>query len=80
LSLSGVGLAVEEAPALVEQLGKFPAIQQLDVSANPGLRCGGAAAVLSALSGMLHSGALFFFSGIKSDADVQGLLRLVFIF
>ncbi len=28
----------EEAPALVEQLSKFPALKRLDVSANPGLR------------------------------------------
>ena len=28
----------EEAPALVEQLGKFPALKRLDVSANPALR------------------------------------------
>ena len=28
----------EEAPALAEQLGKFPALKHLDVSANPGLR------------------------------------------
>ena len=56
--LSGVGLLVEEAPALAEQLGKFPALKQLDVSCNPKLGCVGAAAALSALSGMLHTGAL----------------------
>ena len=28
----------EEAPALVEQLSKFPALKRLDVSTNPGLR------------------------------------------
>ena len=28
----------EEAPALAEQLSKFPALKHLDVSANPGLR------------------------------------------
>ena len=49
---------VEEAPALAEQLGKFPALKQLDVSRNPRLGCDGAAAILSALSGMLHMGAL----------------------
>ncbi len=38
VNLSGAGLVDEEAPALVEQLGKFPALKQLDVSANPGLR------------------------------------------
>ena len=44
----------EEAPALAEQLGKFPALKQLDLSANLGLRCTGAAIILSALSGMLQ--------------------------
>ena len=58
MSLSGAGLEVEEAPALAEQLCKFPALKQLDVSSNPRLGCGGAAAVLSALSGMLRTGAL----------------------
>jgi hypothetical protein len=58
VGLSGVGLEVEEAPALAEQLGKFPALKQLNVSRNPRLGCVGAAAVLSALSGMLHTGAL----------------------
>ena len=46
--------------ALAEQLRKFPALKQLDVSCNPRLGCVGAAAVLSALSGMLHAGALSF--------------------
>jgi hypothetical protein len=44
--------------ALAEQLRKFPALKQLDVSRNLRLGCVGAAAVLSALSGMLHTGAL----------------------
>ena len=58
--MSGVGLEVEEAPALAEQLGKFPALKRLDVSDNFRLGCVGAAAVLSALSGMLYTGALWF--------------------
>ena len=45
-------LQPQHVPALVEQLGKFPSLKRLDVSANPGLGCGGAAAFLSALSGM----------------------------
>ena len=49
---------VEEAPVLAEQLGKFPALKQLDVSCNTRLGCVGSAAILSALSGMLHMGAL----------------------
>ena len=31
-------LQPHHAPALAEQLGKFPALKQVDVSANPGLR------------------------------------------
>jgi hypothetical protein len=38
VNLSGAGLVNEEAPALVEQLSKFPALKRLDVSANPGLQ------------------------------------------
>jgi len=41
----------EEAPALVEQLGKFPALKQLDVSANPGLELGSVSLIFKALSG-----------------------------
>ena len=51
-------LQPQHVPALAEQLCKFPALKQLDVSSNPRLGCGGAAAVLSALSGMLRTGAL----------------------
>ena len=51
-------LQPRHVPALAEQLRKFPALKQLDVSRNPRLGCVGAAAVLSALSGMLHTGAL----------------------
>ncbi len=43
--------------ALAEQLRKFPSLKRLDVSRNPRLGCIGAAAVLSALSGMLHTAA-----------------------
>jgi hypothetical protein len=38
VNLSETGLVNEEAPALVEQLSKFPALKRLDVSANPALR------------------------------------------
>ncbi len=41
------------APALAEQLGKFPALKHLDVSANPGLRCAGTSVILSAVSGKI---------------------------
>ena len=36
--MSATGLALSEVPELVEQLRKFPALKQLDVSANPALR------------------------------------------
>ena len=38
LGLSATGLALSEVPELVEQLRKFPALKQLDVSGNPALR------------------------------------------
>ena len=38
LGLSATGLALSDVPELVEQLRKFPALKQLDVSANPALR------------------------------------------
>ena len=41
----------EEAPALVEQLSKFPALKRLDVSANPGLALGSVVFIFKALSG-----------------------------
>ncbi len=49
LGLSATGLALSEVPELVEQLRKFPALQQLDLSANPALWMGrglGVAALL----------------------------------
>jgi hypothetical protein len=55
-------LQPQHVPALAEQLRKFPALKQLDVSRNLRLGCVDAAAVLSALSGMLHTGALSFLS------------------
>ncbi len=48
-------LLPHQMPALVEQLSKFPALKQLDVSANPNLRSIGAAVILSALSGKILS-------------------------
>ena len=44
----------EEAPALAEQLGKFPALKHLDVSVNPGLDFGFVSLVFKALSGRTH--------------------------
>ena len=41
----------EEAPALAEQLSKFPALKRLDVSANPGLALGSVVFIFKALSG-----------------------------
>ena len=54
--MSGNFLQPQHMPELVEQLRKFPALKQLDVSANPALGGGGAAALLSSLAGM-HVGA-----------------------
>jgi hypothetical protein len=51
VNLSGAGLVYEEAPALAEQLGKFPALKHLDVSANPGLDFGSVSLIIKALSG-----------------------------
>jgi hypothetical protein len=48
---------VSEVAALLKH---YPFLKRLDVSSNPRLGCGGAAAVLSALSGMLHLGSLSF--------------------
>ena len=41
----------EEAPALAEQLSKFPALKHLDVSVNPGLALGSVVFIFKALSG-----------------------------
>ncbi len=51
MGLSGVGLEVEEAPALAEQLGKFPALKQLNVSRNPRLGDDGAKSIAAAVEG-----------------------------
>jgi hypothetical protein len=71
-------LQPHHAPALAEQLSKFPALKHLDVSDNPELRCTGAAVMLSALSGMLpcdaHSVLL---SVSRVIADSQGLELLL---
>jgi hypothetical protein len=67
----------EEAPELAEQLSKFPALKHLDVSANPELRCTGAAVMLSALSGMLPCDAhsvLLSVSRVIADYQVLELL------
>ena len=45
-------LQPQHMPELVEQLRKFTALKQLDVSGNPALGGGGAAALLSSLAGM----------------------------
>ena len=44
-------LQPHHATALVEQLSKFPALKQLDVSANPGLDFGSLSLIFEALSG-----------------------------
>ena len=51
VNVSGAGLVDDEAPALAEQLGKFPALKQVDVSANPGLDLSSVSLIFQALSG-----------------------------
>jgi len=60
LNLSSLDLTAAVAREVADLLRHYPSLKQLDVSSNPRLGCGGAAAVLSALSGMLHLGALSF--------------------
>ncbi len=60
VNLSGAGLVDDEAPALAEQLGKFPALKQLDVSANPGLDLGSVSLIFKALSGKTRPLYLFY--------------------
>ena len=62
VSLSGAGLENEEAPALAEQLGKFPALKQLDASANPRLDSAFLSLIGKALSSkavLLHHHCVF---------------------
>jgi hypothetical protein len=59
VNLSGAGLVDEEAPALAEQLSKFPALKQLDVSANQGLELGSVSLIFKAISGETRH--LFYF-------------------
>ena len=58
LTLSSLDLTAAVAREVADLLRHYPSLKQLDVSSNPRLGCGGAAAVLSALSGMLRTGAL----------------------
>ena len=58
LTLSSLDLTAAVAREVADLLRHYPSLKQLDVSCNPRLGCGGAAAVLSALSGMLRTGAL----------------------
>jgi hypothetical protein len=53
LTLSAANLTSITAREVAALLPFYPALKQLDVSANPGLRCSGAAVILSALSGKL---------------------------
>ena len=62
MSLSGAGLEVEKAPALAEQLCKFPALKQLDVSSNLCLDTAFLALIGKALSSkavLLHHHCVF---------------------
>jgi hypothetical protein len=53
LDLSYSDLKFNTAHEIAALLPFYPALKQLDVSANPGLRCTGVAVILSALSGLL---------------------------
>ena len=55
LGLSAAELTTSSAREVAALLPLYPALKQLDVSANPGLRCTGAAVLLSAFSGELPS-------------------------
>ncbi len=53
LELSAAELTSNTAREIAALLPLYPALKQLDVSANPGLCCSGAAVILSSLSGKL---------------------------
>ena len=53
LNLSAAELTSNTAREVAALLEFYPALKHLDVSANPGLRCPGAAVILSALSGKI---------------------------
>jgi hypothetical protein len=53
LELSAAKFTSITACEIAALLEFYPALKQLDVSANPGLRCTGVAVILSALSGLL---------------------------
>ena len=54
VNLSGAGLMDDDSTALVEELGRFPSLKQLDVSANPGLQLDSVSLIFKALSGYLR--------------------------
>ena len=62
LTLSSLDLTAAVAREVADLLRHYPSLKQLDVSSNPRLGCGGAAAVLSALSGMLRTRAPFHYA------------------
>ncbi len=73
VSLSNAGLAAEEAPALAEQLGKFPGLRRLDVSANPCLDHAAVSLIINSLSSNAHplhqsSCVVFSFSMVLSHS------------
>ena len=70
LNLSGAGLAARDAPGLAEQLRKFPALKQLDLSANPGLDRAAVSFFLNSLSSKAYY--------LKRHICVQSLLSVLF--
>ena len=67
LVLSAAELTPSTAREVAALLPFYPALKQVDVSANPGLRCTGAAIILSALSGMLQLAARFLLRSVSYD-------------
>jgi hypothetical protein len=78
LNLSAVDFTTNTAREIAALLEFYPALKQLDVSDNPGLRCTGAAVILSALSGKILLEAYSFVPAIfRVISDAQMLMRLL---
>jgi hypothetical protein len=67
LRLSAAKLTSNAACEVAVLLPFYPALKQLDLSGNLGLRCTGAAIILSALSGMLQLAARFLLRSVSYD-------------
>jgi hypothetical protein len=67
LNLSAAELTPNTAREVAALLPFYPALKQLDVSANPGLRCTGAVTILSALAGKLPLAARCLLRSVSCD-------------